>query len=89
MAQVFYASDIKMKSEMLDFSAHHCPAGVSGPMYKPGRKQKESTMRPAIPAFTDGLFIEMTVTAPPTTDGARVTAVTDTAQEPERWDGLS
>ena len=46
-------------------------------------------MRPATPAFTDGLFIEMTVSAPPTADSTRVTAATDAAQEPERWDGLS
>ncbi|MGA2498744.1 MAG: hypothetical protein ABSH20_13455 [Tepidisphaeraceae bacterium] len=46
-------------------------------------------MRPAISAFTEGSFTEMTVSAPPTTDGTRVTAATDAAQEPERWDGLS
>ena len=46
-------------------------------------------MRPATPAFTEGSFVEMTVSVPPITDGARVTAPTETAQEPERWDGLS
>ena len=46
-------------------------------------------MRPATPAFTEGSFIEKTVSTPPTTDSTRVAAVTGAAQEPERWDGLS
>ena len=46
-------------------------------------------MRPATPAFTEGLFVEMTVSTPPATDNTRVTTSTPAEQEPERWDGLS
>ena len=46
-------------------------------------------MRPATQSFSEGLFAEMTVVAPPATESTRVTTATDVEQEAERWDGLS
>ena len=46
-------------------------------------------MRPATPAFIEGLFVVMAVSAPPTTDNTLITTAMDAAQEPERWDGMS
>ena len=46
-------------------------------------------MRPATPAFTECLYVEMTVSAPPAMENTHVTSSTPAEQEPERWDGLS
>jgi hypothetical protein len=58
-------------------------------MYKTGRKRKESAMRPATSAFTEGSLIEKIELAPPAIESTRPTTLTPYEQDAERWDGLS